>query len=424
LELERNLLRHGCLEALVVWHEQQVLLDGHTRYAICLAHQLPYAVRLLSLPTPEAAQAWMLAHQLGRRNLTPEQASYLRGKQYLLEKQPRGGTRSPKGHSDPVLEGAGTAGRLSAQHHVSAKTIKRDAAYARAVDRLAEALGPETRQTLLAPDTKLPRRVVTVVSAIAHTSPPQAEQVLHAVTAASTPREVRRILTHAQREDPAQPARSASLAAAWPQVHLWCRDIAAISRSDVPDESVDALVTDPPYGHEAVPLFDTLGALAKRVLKPGGSLVVLCGQAHLPEYLDLLRQHLTYHWMLTCHLPGGQAVQAWAAQVQVFTKQVLWFIKPPGRRQQWVSDWIVAPIVTPANSQDKRYHKWGQSESLMREILERFTSPGEVIYDPFLGGGTTGVVCQALRRKFVGSDIDPLLVEQARRRLEGALGAP
>jgi hypothetical protein len=48
---------------------------------ICQEYGLPYTVRTIALADLTAAKAWILAHQLGRRNLTPEQTAYLRGKQ-------------------------------------------------------------------------------------------------------------------------------------------------------------------------------------------------------------------------------------------------------------------------------------------------------------------------------------------------------
>ena len=81
-QLADNLQRDGCQEPLLVWDEARVLLDGHHRHDICLQYDIPYTVRTISLPGLDAAKAWMVRYQLGRRNLTPEQLSYLRGKQY------------------------------------------------------------------------------------------------------------------------------------------------------------------------------------------------------------------------------------------------------------------------------------------------------------------------------------------------------
>ncbi len=49
----------------------------------------------------------------------------------------------------------------------------------------------------------------------------------------------------------------------------------------------------------------------------------------------------------------------------------------------------VRDIISSA-APDKLYHDHGQSEDAFRQLIERFTDSGEVVLDPFCGGGTTG----------------------------------
>lgn len=62
--------------------------------------------------------------------------------------------------------------------------------------------------------------------------------------------------------------------------------------------------------------------------------------------------------------------------------------------------------------------------SLMAEILSDFTEPGQGICDPFMGGGTTGVACVKLGRRFVGVERDERYFDLACRRIEAALKEP
>jgi predicted methyltransferase len=51
--------------------------------------------------------------------------------------------------------------------------------------------------------------------------------------------------------------------------------------ADIPDNSVPLILTDPPYGDEAAPLYEWLALWARRVLIPGGSLICYTGQSRL-----------------------------------------------------------------------------------------------------------------------------------------------
>lgn len=197
-------------------------------------------------------------------------------------------------------------------------------------------------------------------------------------------------------------------------VQVIVKDIRLLTALDIADDSVDCIITDPPYPKEYVDLFDDLGALAARVLKPGGSLVVMTGQLYLPRYLELLAKHLNYHWLLAYTTPGGQAVQIWNQEVNTFWKPLLWFVKDQ-RDARWVSD----VINTPVNANDKQHHHWGQSVSGMTAIVEKFSNPGDLVLDPFLGGGTTGVVCKATGRRFVGVELDDVVAAQSLARIHG-----
>jgi len=54
------------------------------------------------------------------------------------------------------------------------------------------------------------------------------------------------------------------------------------------------------------------------------------------------------------------------------------------------------------------------------KILLASSKPNDVVFDPFLGSGTTSVVAQKLGRKYVGIDIDELYCCLAEKRLENA----
>lgn len=182
------------------------------------------------------------------------------------------------------------------------------------------------------------------------------------------------------------------------------------------DDSLDLILTDPPYPGEYLPLYEILAREAARVLKPGGSLAVMCGQYHLPDIFRLMRGQLSYRWTLAYLTPGGQSVQIHPRKVNCFWKPVLLFVKGE-IGDQWMGDVAKSSV----NDNDKRFHGWGQSESGMMDLVERLSSPGDLICDPFVGGGATGVAAIALKRRFIGFDIDPDCIKISRERLAQCL---
>lgn len=188
-------------------------------------------------------------------------------------------------------------------------------------------------------------------------------------------------------------------------------DMREIGPEFTPD-SIDIIITDPPYPQEYLPLYESLAKFGAYVLKPGGSMLVMVGQSYLPEILAAMIPHMSYQWTLAYLTPGGQSAQLWQRKVNTFWKPVLWFVKG-----EYSGDWIGDVAKSAVNDNDKRFHEWGQSESGMADLIERFTYPGQTILDPFCGAGTTGVVAVSMNRNFIGIDNDVVAFETAEKRL-------
>lgn len=162
-QLEENILAEGELLApILVWNG--TIVDGHNRYEILQSHpEIPCSVRDLELETREEVLIWICKHQLGRRNLTPEQKKFLMGKQYDAEKQSAGFHGNQ--HTCPVPSAGAqnehqqtaekTCERIARENHVSASAVRRAALFAAGVD-LAEELCPGIRQRVLSGDLKAP----------------------------------------------------------------------------------------------------------------------------------------------------------------------------------------------------------------------------------------------------------------------------
>ncbi len=136
-QLEANIIRDGCRDPLVIW--QGVLIDGHNRFDICTRHGIEFQTVEMEFADRDAVMDWMDANQLGRRNLTNDQRSFLRGRRYNRTKKAQGGTGANQ-HTSKVEEVATlqrTAEAIAKQHGVSERTIRSDGKKAEAIEKLA-----------------------------------------------------------------------------------------------------------------------------------------------------------------------------------------------------------------------------------------------------------------------------------------------
>ena len=169
-QLEQNIVNAGrVLVPIAVWGD--TIVDGHNRYKIIQKHpEVKWETQSIEFSDRYEAIVWICKNQLGRRNLTEEQKSYLRGKQYEAEKMaegaPVGNSRAKKQHGQNVQVDLtrreikdGTAGRIGKQYGVNGRTIRRDADFAKGVD-LAEEEEPGIRNKILSGEAQVPKTVV------------------------------------------------------------------------------------------------------------------------------------------------------------------------------------------------------------------------------------------------------------------------
>ncbi|WP_394993577.1 hypothetical protein [Emticicia sp.] len=190
-QLEANLLKNGCRESLLVWPTTDnvvaseststlpsyVLIDGHNRFKICQKNRIDFSIHLISFKTMEDVREFMIDNQLGRRNLTLEQASYLRGMKYINLKQNKGkygrdehnaenehygnyeqiiDFESHNAHFEHYDKKKTTAEFLGEKYNVGQATIRRDAEFAQGL----EMLEPSLKTAVLAGKTNLTKNKI------------------------------------------------------------------------------------------------------------------------------------------------------------------------------------------------------------------------------------------------------------------------
>lgn len=198
--------------------------------------------------------------------------------------------------------------------------------------------------------------------------------------------------------------------------------------------SVDAIVTDPPYGmayqsawRTDTERFDTIAndeapfvwwlADAFRVLKIGGCLLCFCRWDSAEAFrlaigwagFDIGSQVI---WDRVSHgmgdLTGSPAPM----------HDTIWFArkgayKLPGKRP-------VSVVRSLRLSGDALVHPNEKPVELMRQLVESYTRTDDVVLDVFMGSGTTGVACMETGRNFIGIEIDAKYCDIARKRIKSA----
>ena len=191
--------------------------------------------------------------------------------------------------------------------------------------------------------------------------------------------------------------------------------------------TADAIITDPPYPEEYLPLWSELVHFAGRTLRDRGWLVAMSGQHFLPEVFAKMNHAakvagLQYVHTLCVRTPGGQSASIVLGNgphpedynaVNSAWKPVIVYSK--GQPEKWPDKF--QDVVT-SDENDKEYDEWGQSVSVFNVLVEKFTKAKDLVVDPFLGGGTTAVSAYEYGRRIEGFDIDKADVQCAIKRVQ------
>lgn len=241
------------------------------------------------------------------------------------------------------------------------------------------------------------------------------------------------------------------------KIHLGnCFDLLPL----IPDGSVDAVITDPPYETTGLH-FDKPGRIdwdlfyseIRRVLKINGWFFMFGTLDMCAKAMEYFREKFTYIWV-----KNGIVFQT-ANTVKPFSKhEFIWvFIKKEckpstlcfnkqalrtdgdaysNNRKGHKSPFVKANTGYKENAyiientgyregttvlyydQDRSgFHCTAKPVALIEYLLGGYTNAGDIILDPFMGSGTTALACQALNRNFIGMELYPDYVEIANRRL-------
>ncbi len=191
-----------------------------------------------------------------------------------------------------------------------------------------------------------------------------------------------------------------------------CGDAFALG-AEIISGSVDLIFTDPIY--DASEAYIWLGKTARRILKPDGA--VLCwssGHWHKVNVEWLEIAGLKYRWDFACMINSG--LSPMDGKIISKTNRLIWMdIDRHSRLLSYIPDGFIAkPWLRRGQNTE---HRWTKSPVFTQIALKAFTRPGDLVYDPFCGGGTIPIICKEMERNFIAGEIDAETARKANERL-------
>jgi DNA modification methylase len=202
---------------------------------------------------------------------------------------------------------------------------------------------------------------------------------------------------------------------------------------EMPDKSVDLVLTDPPYGLEIGIKTNTGGGSVQSKTLFGKTTVnkmpektdfILFDDSIPPtkEYFDEIFRISKNQIVFGGNyfgLPPTSCYIVWDkdnGENDFADCELAWTsFKSAVRKFTWRWNGLLQQDMA---HKEKREHPTQKPLPLMMWCLEKYSKPGAVVLDPFMGSGTTCVACKKLGRNFIGIEKEPAYVAIAEKRLE------
>lgn len=177
----------------------------------------------------------------------------------------------------------------------------------------------------------------------------------------------------------------------------------------IPDESVDLVLTDPPYPN-GMKLFQDLildgyAALyySCKKLKKDGLLAFFWNANDVPPpprgWYEVAR-HIWHKPDARTRLNNYECIIVWSKNYQ----------RLPSRM-------FSIPLVDARSIKDWHPHPTQKPVRLLRYMLDMYSKPGDIVLDPFVGSGSTAIACKQTKRHFYAVEINPGYAKIAQERL-------
>jgi len=189
---------------------------------------------------------------------------------------------------------------------------------------------------------------------------------------------------------------------------------------ELPDKSVDLVLTDPPYGINVVNT--TIG----------GSNI-----AKANKYKPIINDDIKLDLSELFRISKNQIIFGGNYFNLPISKG--WIVWDKKLRNNWNDNFSDGELVwtsfnkplriyrklymgcMQSGKREIRIHPTQKPIELIRWIIENYSKPTDLVLDPFLGSGTTAVACIKTNRKFIGIEIDKHYYEIAQKRIDAEL---
>jgi len=219
----------------------------------------------------------------------------------------------------------------------------------------------------------------------------------------------------------------------------------------IPDQSIDLILTDPPYNlgrystgnikmswrkdfNNDVAEWDTtifnpaewLDEF-KRILKPAGTIFAftsynLIGQWHqvFDPVFDTFQFIVWHKTNPPPKLRRAGFLNSCELIVCVWNKGHTWNFT----KQKDMHNFIESPICMGRERLKHPVHPTQKPIKVLSRLVKLATNPGDLVFDPFMGVGSSGVAALQLDRRFTGIEIDPVYFRAAEKRIGAATFTP
>lgn len=165
-----------------------------------------------------------------------------------------------------------------------------------------------------------------------------------------------------------------------------------------PSQSVDHIITDYEYGTEFP--FDEF----VRICNPNGTILTFCS-----EHDDPMNGRFTKkaYWIKTPSTKNTtKEISSFVEEIHIFRDKDRGMYNPNLHWSNYVG--VYTDMV------EEKGWLWKKPLSLMERFIKIYTKPGDLVLDPYMGSGTTLKACKNLDRKYIGIDIDPKWIINAK----------